>query len=269
MRRIALILLALLAFLPGVAPGAEADARETFRRANEAFARGAALLEENPAEAEAALDESIALFRDLIEEQGIVNAKLYYNVGNAYMLKGEIGEAILNYRRAERLDPLDANLAQNLAVARARVQTAVEPSPGGQVVETLLFWHDDLPMGARFWALAFFSGAAWILLGLRLLGRARGAGVWGAVVSFAIAGAMLASLLADERAVERASEAVVVADSVVARKGPDEEAYEPRFSAPLAEGVEVVIEQRRPGWAYVRLADGREAWVPSEAIEAV
>ena len=42
------------------------------------------------------------------------------NLGNAYLLKGNLGNAILNYRNARMLDESNVDIRKNLAFARSR-----------------------------------------------------------------------------------------------------------------------------------------------------
>ena len=50
--------------------------------------------------------------------QGGYTPSILYNLGNAYTMKKEIGKAILNYERALYLDPENADIKTNLALAR-------------------------------------------------------------------------------------------------------------------------------------------------------
>ncbi|MCK5643063.1 MAG: tetratricopeptide repeat protein, partial [Gammaproteobacteria bacterium] len=59
-----------------------------------------------------------AQFYEQLISQGKVHSSLYYNLGNAYYVQGDIGRAILNYQRASRLDPRDPDIRENLAMAR-------------------------------------------------------------------------------------------------------------------------------------------------------
>ena len=56
---------------------------------------------------------------ELVLDQGFESAELYYNLGNAYLQIGDLGRAILNYRRAEALIGSDGQLERNLAYARS------------------------------------------------------------------------------------------------------------------------------------------------------
>ena len=48
--------------------------------------------------------EAVRLYQQLVD-QGVDNVELYYNLGNAYTRIDDLGHAILNYTRAQRLDP--------------------------------------------------------------------------------------------------------------------------------------------------------------------
>ena len=73
-----------------------AEANRAFRQANESTS--------DPQQARQFYEQTILEYEKIISDGGIKNAKLYYNLANAYQLKGDLGKAILNYRRALRLD---------------------------------------------------------------------------------------------------------------------------------------------------------------------
>lgn len=60
------------------------------------------------------------IYLNVIQEEG-PSAKLYYNLGNSYYRLGEMGNAILSYERALRLDPADEDARNNLAFVNARI----------------------------------------------------------------------------------------------------------------------------------------------------
>lgn len=68
-------------------------------------------------------DSAIRLYESTLN-QGYESAPLYFNLGNAYFKKGDLGHAILNYIKARRLDPTDDDIAHNLEFARrfSRIQ---------------------------------------------------------------------------------------------------------------------------------------------------
>ena len=80
---------------------------------------------------------------------GLRNGPLFYNLGNIYFRLGDIGRAILNYRKAECYMPGDANLMRNLSIARRMRKDKVEIQESTRVMKTLFFWHYDFSVSAR------------------------------------------------------------------------------------------------------------------------
>lgn len=249
--------------------GASIDPESRIADAQSRFAEGVQRIDEDPAEARRLLLKSAQQF-ELAQTQGeLRNGYLEYNTANAYLLAGEIGQAILHYRRARQLIPNDENLAANLALARTKVENRIESSGERQVARTIFFWHYDIPARFRAGALLGAWALLWLGCGWWLLRGWRSHLAWVIAIGFVGCAALATSLAIEhnERANQR--DAVVTADSVIARTGPDDTAYGARFDKPLNEGVEVRIEEERAGWVFVRLADGREAWLPESAIERV
>ena len=69
--------------------------------------------------------EAIELYQRAINS-GWESADLHYNIGNAYFELGDLGHAILSYSRAQRLDPSDPDIADNLRFARRFVGLQLE-----------------------------------------------------------------------------------------------------------------------------------------------
>jgi tetratricopeptide (TPR) repeat protein len=271
MNRLFVVIVVMLTVLtPALrAAGVRPDA-DVFREANELFSQATRLRSSDPVAARGLYEQSIAGFRELIDARGLHSGALYYNLANAHALSGDLGRAILNYRRAQRLTPHDTDLAANLSATRAKVATAVPPRAGGQLSRTLLSWHHDTPPRARLAVFLVASAAGWLCLLGRLHPRLRErTPAWACLIGFAIAAVALGSLIAQDRQARTHREAVVIADTVIGRKGPDDTGYEPSFTRPLTAGVEVVVVESRPGWALVRLADGRETWLPAASFEAI
>jgi hypothetical protein len=195
------------------------------------------------------------------------NGLLYYNIGNAYFRMGDLGRAILNYRRARLYTPHDPNLLENLQYARSRTADRIEEKEETRALQTVLFWHYDLSTRARAVLFAVFFVPFWIGAAARLF-LARAAPRWLLGVLGAVALALLMSLAAEEYASSRNVAGVILDPEVVARKG-DGEAYEPSFKAALHAGTEFVLIEERGEWRNVELADGRSCWLPAKSVGLV
>ncbi|NJN94350.1 MAG: tetratricopeptide repeat protein [Anaerolineales bacterium] len=78
--------------------------------------------------------EASAIYEAILDS-GLSHSSVYYNLGNAYFKQGDLGRAILNYRRAQSLDPRDGDIAVNLSIARAQTVDKLEAPTGGRLVE--------------------------------------------------------------------------------------------------------------------------------------
>lgn len=240
--------------------------RDALTRAIDAFDQAVAISRENSVEAERLFREAAAGFETLIAS-GIRNAALEYNLGNTYYRLGELGRTVLHYRRAERLDPTDANVAANLAYVRQRVRPRIETTGQQKLVERLLFWQRFTSREQRFWLAAVLSAAGWLGLLARLRWRS------GALTGVAIGAVMLGVANAASVAWELHDEqsrpaAVVVQGEPVLRQGRGE-GYEAVFSEPLGPGVEVRIIEQRGEWVHVELRNELRGWLPAGAVERV
>jgi tetratricopeptide (TPR) repeat protein len=232
------------------------DGESSFRQANE-------LRKTDPVKSRELFEKAALCFETLQREGGIQNGRLFYNLGNVYFRLGEVGKAILNYRRAGRLIPNDINLQQNLNFARSRRLDKIEAKPQTQVYRTLFFWHYDLNGLARAWLFAACFSCLWVLAGVYVLKRAawlRHAALGCALLSLLLAGSL--GVEAYEQAHVRSG--VILDQEVIGRKG-DSTTFEPTFKDPLHTGVEFHLVEERKGWLHIELVDGRRCWVPESA----
>ena len=244
-----------------------AELESTFREGNDLFRQANAAAGEDPSLAFDLYQRSARRYERLIEEGGVENGQLYYNLGNAYFRMNDLGRAILNYREAEQYIGADSNLRQNLRYARTRRLDRVEEQTETRVLRTLLFWHYDFP---RSWRLGLFALGwviLWALLCLRTLrpGSVPGLGIGlaGAVGLLFLGSVIAESLLGPE---ERPG--VVLAPETVARKG-DGDSYAPAFTEPLHAGLEFHVLEVRPGWVHGELPDSRTCWFPERDVGLV
>ncbi len=231
-----------------------------FRQANELAAT-------DPAGAKDLYQKSILRFERIIEEGGVRNGQLYYNLGNAYFMGGDLGRAILNYRRAQRYLPNDPNVLQNLAYVRSQRLDRVDEPQRARVLKTLFFWHYDFSARVRTILFVPFFLALWLFAGLRLF-FPRAPLTWGIVICALISGLLLGSLMVEAVQHSRDAGGVITAPEIIARKG-NGETYQPSFEEPLHSGTEFTLEEDRGGWYNIRLRDNRTCWIPQTAAEMI
>lgn len=257
-----------------VARGADHESRVTgpdlyslLNEANAAFQQANASTD-NSVAARQSYDKAILLYEKIIRQGGVQNAGLYYNLANAYLLKDDVGRAILNYRRAERLDDSDLNIKKNLAFARSRRIDRVEVGAQARVLETLFFWHYDLSLRTKLLLVCLaFASLCIALTAMIWLGRGT-AGLTVAVLSGVLVVCLLTSILIETHKRSAMRVGVITAPEIVARQG-DGPNYPPSFKDPLHAGLEFEIAEQRPGWIHLRLSDGADAWIPEDAAERI
>jgi tetratricopeptide (TPR) repeat protein len=237
-----------------------ADGEQAFRKAME-------LDRSDPEAARAYYQEAILQFEVIRKDGGIKNGKLFYNIGNAYFRLGDVGRAILNYKRAALFMQNDQNLKQNLEYARNRRADRIELRQKEKVLKTLFFIHYDIPSRLKLLVFAISFGALWILAAARIFFKAG----WlkAVIIIAAVASAIfLASLIADSMSLAKTPEGVITADEVVGRMG-DADSYQPSFKEPLHSGSEFRLLERRPGWWHIELESGDRTWIPDGSGELV
>jgi len=235
-----------------------------FSQANEAFRQANSTPKSS--EQQQLYEESILLYEKIINEGGVKNAKLYYNLANAYLLKGDIGKAVLNYRRAENLDRTDTNIQKNLAFALTRRLDKVEPKTEKQILRTLFFWHYDLPIKTRF-ALACLCFAL-LCIGLTItIWFGRSALLTAvSVICCILTVCFLASVIYESYTHSASISGVVTAQEVIAHQG-DGQNYPPSFKEPLHAGTDFDLLEHRTGWFHIRLVNDTDGWIPDSSAE--
>ncbi|MFG0328573.1 MAG: hypothetical protein ACF8PN_01630 [Phycisphaerales bacterium] len=245
------------------------EIQSLFREGNDAFSRAIERRNESESQANGELLRAINAWNRIIVDHEIENGWLYYNIGNAHLLRDEIGWAILNYRRAQRLIGDEPELVANLNEARRRVKTRVEVASDNRLAEAILFWQGELPPRSQFNLFVFLFVVAWLWALIRLTPAFRSWPRWPGGLVGAAAAVTLGALVWAEYDRNRSPGAVVV-ESFEGRKGPSETGYERSFLEPIHPGVEVkLVEERGSDWILVRLRDGRTTWAPSRALKTI
>lgn len=237
-----------------------AQAKDYFRQANE-------LAAVSPAQAEDLYGKAAMRYERIVQEGGIQNGKLYYNLGNVYFRLKDLGRAILNYRRAEQYIPNDPNLKQNLDYAREKRLDDIEEKQETKVLKTLFFWHYDLSTKERLMIFSVCFVLMWTAAAIRIFTQASYLR-WCITVSFILSLLLAGSLLSEEISLRNTRPGVVISREVVARKG-NSETYEPSFKDPLHSGTEFRLIEDRGSWYQIELADARTCWVHSKDVALV
>ncbi len=259
-------ILFLLVMMSGMAAVAESadSAPEGFRvrleQANHAFQQ--ALDTTDTQQAQGYYQQAIDTYTELLNA-GIQNAKLHYNLGNAYFLRNDLGRAILHYRRGLQLEPGNSRLQANLRYARSQRLDQIDTSPQQAFMSRLLFWQDDLNLQTQvILAVACF----WLAWAGALAHRfwRRGTWLW-LTACAAFAFVLLAGSAWTVHAQNTATQhGVIVAGEASVRKG-NGASYALQFPRPLHSGTEFTLLEQRGSWLHIQLDNGDNGWIRQAA----
>jgi len=240
--------------------------REILHDAIHAFDEAVAAMASDPPQARELYRRSIACFQTLVDH-GVDNAAVQYNLGNAYYRLGDLGRAVLHYRRAQRWGGLDDKLGLNLAFVRGQVTPQVRADDSQRLRRNLLFWHYGTTLRQRYGTALLCSIVGWGVLLLTLRWRRatlRAVGMLAVAVGL-VAGGSAAWQLHDD---SRRPPAVVVGEPHILRLGRGD-AYDAALDQPLGPGTELRVLTQRADWVEVVLLDGTTGWLRADRVERI
>ncbi len=199
---------------------------------------------------------------------GAEDPHLYFNLGNAHARQGQMGFAVVNYLRAERLAPRDRDIKDNLAWVRGNIKDL-------ELSET------DLPLFiAQIVSLVFaltLGQWAWLLLvAVWGLAFATGVPLWRRqftelsrrfiILSGTLVLLSSAVVLWRWNIEEVRRTAVVTTEEVAVRSGPDE-SFGVQFM--VHDGLTIRIQEERKQWVRISLGGESLGWLPVSSVEEV
>lgn len=240
----------------GVSHENEISPEKIFSQANNAYQKGD-------------FAEAAQIYQQLCDE-GYRSGNLYYNLGNSYYKLGSKGRAILNYERAKRLIPGDADLKANLNYALAGVQEGV--SDWKYDLVKFLTGIASLEQLVVSGSICFFGLVVLIILGLikpALIGKIREGNYqkWRQVI---IAGLSIILFIYCALGLltywDHSREQAVAVKAGEVRFEPSEAAT---LYYHLGEGTRVQVLEQKGNWAKVKRTDGKRGWVVRDCLELI
>jgi tetratricopeptide (TPR) repeat protein len=208
--------------------------------------------------------EASAAYRTVLKYR-VRDPRVEYNLGNAEFRLGHLGEAILHYERARRMDPTDADINANLEFARSHCFDRVEQPemlPAAGWVRSL---QDRSGPDRQAWLVLALIWAVALLLVTGLMRPGR----WSAIHGWILAALLLSLLLgaaswhATYQRLEGRRMAVVLDQAVEVLAGPGEN--NPALFT-VHEGLTVEVRSERAAWIQVSLPNGLNGWLAAESV---
>ncbi len=207
-------------------------------------------------------DKAIKAYQEAIN-LGFESGSLYYNLGNSYFKKGELGEAILNYEKAMRLIPRDSDLKSNYEYARSLIK--------GGIIEAKAQWYriafdrifslftiDEL----AFSLAALFTGILLFILATMYIFSIKKYRL-GTLAVLIIIFVLFFMAIFDKVSVV-GKEAIIITKKTDAKFEPFDSAT-PHFT--LYEGTKVAVVSSKNSWFRIERPDKKTGWVKASDLE--
>jgi tetratricopeptide (TPR) repeat protein len=227
---------------------------DMFKRGNAAYEQGQ-------------YQEAAQAYRGLLRYQ-IHDPIVEYNLGNAEFRLGNLGQAILHYERAKRLDPVDPDIQANLEYAQSLRFDRVEAPRQAAILRWLRAAQNRIGPDRQAWAALV---CVWLVAGLLSWCFSRPGG-WNAAYGWTLAlllGLLLLSVSSWYTTIERLEgrrDAVVLDEVVEVLAGPG---YNNPALFTVHEGLTLEIRAEREEWFQVSLPNGLNGWIAKESLGEV
>ena len=227
-------------------PAKEGTGRDLFAVGNQAYVKGD-------------YDQAILHYNAAMERDGYAPS-LLYNLGNAYYMKNEMGQSILNYERALYLDPGNADIKTNLALARKNA---------GLIMPSQTSWKaffNRVTLNGWTWmaviALCVFSLMV-LLHGMRpgiLRGHVLKIMTSACCLFFLTAGA---GIVIQYQNLDRG---VITHENARLRVSPFDSAAD---SGAIKDGEIVQVANTYEGYVFVKAENGKSGWISKGAVKSI
>lgn len=209
---------------------------------------------------------------DSLAATGANSPELYQALGNAHFHNGDFGKAILNYERGLRLKPGSTVLKNNLKFVRAEAGINRLELPdfflarwwrsiGAALGAGTLFW-----LAIAFWWLAVAGAVVWFLRRKEMDEKRRFALLPAAVVCLLLSALFFGMGNSRNAWLDNDREAVLTAKIADLRVAPGPEAT---LEQALSQGLKMRLLDEFDGYVKVSLDDGKQGWLPVEAVEKI
>jgi len=192
---------------------------------------------------------------------GIKHSALYFNIANSYYKLGEIGNAILFYKRAEKLNPGDQDIEFNLSFARSNRIDQLKELSRPKFVELI-----SRPIYKISSNLSLLSASAvyffiFAMLSISLFFKKQIFRQIALALLVPLIFFMISSSVNINRINQREGVLIKQEGNVMSGPSPD---YTLVFT--IHEGMDFRILEERKDWARILLPNGMEGWLQTEGI---
>ncbi len=213
-------------------------------------------------------DDAIALYNKVLEK-GKEASDLYYNIGNCYFRLANYPMAILNFERAKRLNPADADINFNLKIANTKIVDKIETVPQLFFIK----WWKQLSniLSYDYWAVVSLLSISlfFIFLFIYLASNSYRIKKTSFVAGISMIFITVFSVnfaLKQYNNINAQNQAIIFSPTITVKSSPDEKGID-KFV--IHEGTKVIILDELNNWVKIKIANGSNGWVEKETFEII
>ena len=222
------------------------------------------ILDGNARYSEEKFEEAIVEYEKVLS-MGYESGPLYYNLGNAYFKHGELGRAILNYLRASRLMPQEADLKANLNYARSLVKNDQVTRGRNWYARLFFAFADSLSLDSVTFVsmVLYFTLALLAVLAITKTGPGK--------IYLYVNSALFAALIVSISLFAVKYKKEILQKEAVCVVERSDSKFEPSISGTtffaLSEGELVTVTASKKDWVKIRRQDSKQGWVKRADID--
>ncbi len=201
---------------------------------------------------------------ETIVSSGVINGKLYYNLGNAYFKSGNTGKAILWYERARKLIPNDPDLKFNFNYAEGFIKDKSEEKTLS-VYKVLFFWKQLFGRSLIQWTGIIIFFLFWLMIIYQMI-KGRNIIKIHTGITLALSLIFVMTSVYDYYADNYKKKAVILQEKVYVRSGLTDDSTELFI---LHTGTRVNVEDERKGYFKIRFSDDKIGWINQAGLEII
>lgn len=212
--------------------------------------------------------EAIEKYEQIIADN-IISFEVYYNLGNAYYKTNNYTKAILNYERAKKIKPDDADVNLNLAIVNQKTIDKIEPTPK---VFYDQWWDNYLASSTSDSSAVIMLVFLWLCIATiatMILIKNIPLKKLCFIISIILACCTLFFFVTTQtrqRINDSSVEALIISQSAYIKSAPDDKGTN-LFQ--LHEGTKINIIDELGYWKKIRIPNGNIGWIKSKDLQTI
>ena len=202
----------------------------------------------------------------LIENEGIVNADLFYNIGNCYFRINEIGRAILYFKKSLKVESDHQAARRNLEYSLTFTKDKQDSGSESVIRSFWLKAFDSFSINILAIITLFIFAIIIMLICLMIIhykNREKTVPIFVTTIFVFLFSAFLIISILKWQEFHKTDEAVLLSISAIGYSGPSED-FTRVFT--IHEGMIFTIERNEENWSLIKLENGLGGWIKKDTF---